>query len=706
MMDRKRPIAIQTRSTPSLYDDNIASPPQQHKLSKSSADTALEGSLDSQANVTRSRSGSIADALSTTPSSATSSSATPSSTPTLTKRLLKNSNSDWQSGSPDAVRAAERKRPMFLRSDTVSASNLHSNSESPMMSRISRERGKTESIARPVKRVGLAAPVDGTKGSNFPESPQKDRISPANRTPVRRGVSEYFCSREVGGEFSVYDRRGINLVLAPAQKIVQTSLPPHSAALLDGSLGDSLTPGHNAGTLTTETFELSEGDERFGEGCEVAFTQINIPPTLLKEQEEWWAKFWRRIGGIATTRVDALVFFIGQLPHELFDMLSSPQQLARVSRTKCKQEFDGTMCLFNRQVVAHEIESQPGRLLVQRWWCHDWPERHHALMTMRLSEVEGGTRAHFLITNVPIDRERSLKRLLKSVLFSKLGGVVCDDLSQTVVVSRPLSETYQVFVDPVLNARVLKTKCSNIGELNGEFSMCGGAVTGCTLLLWTDLKVSFTFHHKDWPITFSSLVHLQFASLSDTFPETQAGNNVISQDGSPGKRQLTQVSLRHLNVPSKQHRAIVKWWGDFWGRLGGIITDDLQSCVHLPSVQAPVAMQLVTNNAFMAEITKGKCSIVREEGAPFSMYSGYVSGTVVSITPLSLKLLWRAADWPEEHSSLVEISAEGSMGACTLTLSHRFIPAFRLAATTTQWDSLWKKMKLKLTASGPPACPV
>jgi len=74
--------------------------------------------------------------------------------------------------------------------------------------------------------------------------------------------------------------------------------------------------------------------------------------------------------------------------------------------------------------------------------------------------------------------------------------------------------------------------------------------------------------------------------------------------------------------------------------------------------------------------TGSHCSIVREAGAPFSLFNGSVTGTLVEIvTNERVVQMWRNSSWPEGTLSRVEITITSpSEGKTVVTLKQSGIP--------------------------------
>jgi len=117
----------------------------------------------------------------------------------------------------------------------------------------------------------------------------------------------YQISLEVGGKFNVHHRQGVNLVLVPGSKIVQTS----------GRVG--WPEGHHS----TEIFELNplpSSNPSAGAGAggtRLLFTQMNCPLALLPESDGIWDKFWKKINGVRVTDVQQLVYFKGRTANQV-----------------------------------------------------------------------------------------------------------------------------------------------------------------------------------------------------------------------------------------------------------------------------------------------------------------------------------------------------------------------------------------------------
>ena len=367
----------------------------------------------------------------------------------------------------------------------------------------------------------------------------------------------------------------------------------------------------------------------------------------------------------------------------MFVSLTDWKQFTKLTKSKVKIEDDGSFVMHNKTVEGRNKELVEDRLIVQDWRCTDWAEEHWAECKIELGTSDQyGTRVTLLLTGVPYDKAKAVENVWKQNVWKKLGGVLCADVEQQVLLRGSPESVYSLWLDADKMSAALKTKYQAPSEPNGTFSAYNAALKGTCLSLEPTRRIRLLVSHRDWTGMHPSIVSLGF-SLN---------------------RLGTVIEFSHQNVPLRSLKAIKDMWTqDYWDKLEAVTCDEIHASLMLATPPSYV-YKVLLSDAELSLITGTECIISPELGAEVSLYGKMIKGKVVELLDNKrIVLVCRAFDWPCGHKSICTYEvAEHNGGAGTLlTFSQTFVPTQKLADAQDRWERFANLLKDYCAAKAP-----
>eukprot|EP01094_Clydonella_sp_ATCC50884_P012750 TRINITY_DN23033_c0_g1_i1.p1 TRINITY_DN23033_c0_g1~~TRINITY_DN23033_c0_g1_i1.p1 ORF type:complete len:1165 (-),score=448.58 TRINITY_DN23033_c0_g1_i1:313-3702(-) len=467
----------------------------------------------------------------------------------------------------------------------------------------------------------------------------------------------YVVALDVGGKFNIQRREGTNLVLVPGNMIVQ----------------ESHRTGWPEEHSSTELFELYATKES---RCKLVFTQMNCPIQKMRESEDQWDKFWRKINGFRTRDMNHSVFFKGKAVSEMYSTFSDIAKFAKLTKTKVREEEEELLYLHNKSVVAKYVSRCVDEQIVQDWRCVDWEENHWSSCTLTFSAVEDfGCRVVMLLSDVPLDRWKHVEKLWKDSVWKKLGGVLCGNLRQRVVFREAPQDLYTLWTTQAQLETKLRAKSQALPTAPGEsFSFFSNALRGTVLRMEPGKRMRFSLSHKDWPTQHPSVVEL------DLYENPLGTLVMFSQDLVPVSKLKSMEQL---------------WTSEFWEKMGAVQTEDIHASMVL-NRSPDVVYGVLTSSSEMSALTASECEVSTEAGGDVMLCAKSLRGKVLSMAEHH-RIVWniRAFEWPYGHSSEMTFElAEHNAGKGTLLMyTQKNIPLMCVSDAQTWWETLSKDLR-------------
>ncbi|KAI8616992.1 activator of Hsp90 ATPase [Chytriomyces sp. MP71] len=114
--------------------------------------------------------------------------------------------------------------------------------------------------------------------------------------------------------------------------------------------------------------------------------------------------------------------FASWTPHDLYDALVNPTKIrvwSRDAAATVEAKENAVFLLFGGNVSGRFVELTPSSKIVQTWRLKSW-STHSTMVTILLTEIEGGTRLELKQTSVPADEVDVVKRNWESYYFAPI----------------------------------------------------------------------------------------------------------------------------------------------------------------------------------------------------------------------------------------------------------------------------------------------
>ena len=226
------------------------------------------------------------------------------------------------------------------------------------------------------------------------------------------------------------------------------------------------------------------------------FTELNCPSENIKEQEENWVKFWKKINGVRVETIKQIVYFKGKNSEMMYEQLTDWKVLSKVLKSKFKFEPNGAVYMHNNKVYALITDLTPCRRFVQQWRSTDWPDDLFSVVTTELENFEGGCRLYCNISMVPLDRVKAVEKIWKSNMWKKLGGVVCQSLNQKIAFQMTPTEVCNLWTTETTLSQKLKSRILTGNTVGSPFQAQN--LKGEIAAIEKDHKLVLRVSHKDW----------------------------------------------------------------------------------------------------------------------------------------------------------------------------------------------------------------
>lgn len=104
-----------------------------------------------------------------------------------------------------------------------------------------------------------------------------------------------------------------------------------------------------------------------------------------------------------TGTIEQEIDILGATPHDVFELLMDAQQHAALTggEAKISRKVGGAFIVFDGWASGVQRELVQDATIVQTWRADDWPEGSVSTCTYQFKSIPGGTRIHFLQTEVP-----------------------------------------------------------------------------------------------------------------------------------------------------------------------------------------------------------------------------------------------------------------------------------------------------------------
>lgn len=91
---------------------------------------------------------------------------------------------------------------------------------------------------------------------------------------------------------------------------------------------------------------------------------------------------------------------------EIYDDLINPRKLTKITGGKATntQKVDGKFSAWDEYIWGTNVELVPGKKIVQKWTCADFPDNHFTTVTIEFKKIsDKQTELKFTQENVPDD---------------------------------------------------------------------------------------------------------------------------------------------------------------------------------------------------------------------------------------------------------------------------------------------------------------
>ena len=104
-----------------------------------------------------------------------------------------------------------------------------------------------------------------------------------------------------------------------------------------------------------------------------------------------------------TGTIEQDIDILDATPHDVFELLMDAKQHAALTggEAKISRKVGGAFIVFDGWASGVQRELVQDATIVQTWRADDWPEGNMSTCTYRFQSIPGGTRIHFLQTEVP-----------------------------------------------------------------------------------------------------------------------------------------------------------------------------------------------------------------------------------------------------------------------------------------------------------------
>ena len=112
-------------------------------------------------------------------------------------------------------------------------------------------------------------------------------------------------------------------------------------------------------------------------------------------------------------------------------------------------------------------------------------------------------------------------------------------------------------------------------------------------------------------------------------------------------------------------------------------------------VSASTVYDALMDSKKHSAFTGAGAKISRKVGGAFSAFDGYATGKNLKlIEDKKIVQSWHASDWEKDQMSEVTFLLSESKSGCTLTFTHKNVPAKHYSSIKQGWiDFYWKPMK-------------